>query len=127
MTKVVLADDEEFVRYFLRSVLEDKSYDIVAEVDSGDKLLDVMYRNEPDILLLDLNMPNLTGIEFLREHASKFPNTCIVILTSSALSTLIGEASLAGAKCFLRKDTPPNEMLEAIDTALKMFRKEKNV
>lgn len=127
MTSVLLADDEEFVRFFLRTVLENNLYDVVEEVESGDMLLQAMKDYEPDILLLDINMPMLTGIEFLQKHAHKFPETCIIILTSAALTTLVGEASLAGAKCFLRKDTPPEEMLEAIDKTWIEFRKGKNV
>ena len=124
MTKVVLADDEEFVRYFLITVMQSLSFDVVAEVEKGDELLKVMNEHQPDILLLDINMPNFTGTEFLKEHAFKFPNTCIIILTSSASAKLISEATIAGARCFLRKDTAIEKMIEAIKNTWIEFKEE---
>lgn len=125
MVKVVLADDEEFVRYFLKSVMESLSFEVVAEVEKGDDLLQVMCSQQPDILLLDINMPNLTGIEFLQQHALDFTNTCIIILTSSASAKLISQSSVAGARCFLRKDTAIEKMIEAIETTWNEFKREK--
>ena len=123
MIKVILADDEELVRYFLRTVLEKLSYDIVAEVEKGDKLYNVMQEKQPDMLSLHINMPNLSGIEFLKKYTQEFPKTCIIILTSAALTTLIGESSLIGVKCFLRKDTPVDEMLKTIEKTWLEFQK----
>ena len=125
MVKVVLADDKEFVRYFLKSVMESLSFEVVAEVEKGDELLQIMHQQQPDILLLDINMPNLTGIEFLQQHALEFPNTCIIILTSSASAKLISETTVAGARCFLRKDTAIEKMVEAIKRTWIEFREEK--
>lgn len=120
MVRVVLADDEEFVRYFLRTVMDSLSYDVIAEVDKGDELLSVMERTRPDILLLDINMPNLTGMDFLQEHAAKFPRTCIIILTS-ATSALMNKASAQGARCFLRKDIPVEKMMIEIKSTWMEF------
>jgi DNA-binding NarL/FixJ family response regulator len=127
MVNVVLADDEEFVRYFLKSVMESLSFNVVAEVEKGDELVNIMYKHQPDILLLDINMPNLTGIEFLHEYAKDYPNTCIIILTSTTSALLINEASKEGAKCFLRKDTPIEIMISSIETVWAEFKKERHV
>lgn len=124
MPTVVLADDEEFVRYFIKSIMESIYYEVVAEVESGDELVNVMHQQSPDILLLDINMPNLTGAEFLRDHAGNFPNTCIIILTSSSKIPIL-RATETAAKCFLRKDTPLEEMVEAIETTWANFKKGK--
>lgn len=124
MVKVVLADDEVFVRNCLKIVIDSLSFEVIAEVEKGDELPAVMKKTQPDILLLDINMPNLTGIEFLQKYASQFPKTCIIILTSVSIMTLMGEASVSGAKCFLRKDTPIEEMTEAIEQTWTMFKKE---
>lgn len=127
MPKVIIADDEEYVRSFLNSLLTTLDFDIAAEVEDGGKLLDAMNQHQPDILMLDINMPNLTGIEFLKLYASKFPKTCIIILTSAALTTLIGEDSLALAQCFLRKDTPVEEIINSIKNAWEEFRISKKI
>lgn len=122
MVKVVLADDEEYVKCFLRIVMDSLSFEVVAEVERGDELPEVMEQTQPDMLLLDINMPNLTGIEFLKKYAAKFPQTCIIVLTSISLMDLIGEDSLSGASCFLRKGTPVEEMTKAIDQAWVEFK-----
>lgn len=127
MTKVVLADDEEFVRYFLKAALEDASYEVVAEVEKGDELLNILEKHNPDIVLLDINMPNLTGVEFLQHYASKFSKTCIIILTSATSASVIKEVSTKGAKCVLRKDMPIEKMLDAIEQAWDECKKEKHV
>lgn len=114
MVKVVIADDEEFVRYFLRNVMNSLSFKIVAEVEKGDELLNVMKNTNPDILLLDINMPNLTGLEFLKYYSQNFPHTCIIILTSASSFQVAEEATEKGANCFLRKDTPVEQMMLAI-------------
>lgn len=124
MVDVILADDEEFVRYFLKSVMESLSFNVVAEVEKGDELLSAMEKNLPDILLLDINMPNFTGMDFLRKHAVKFPKTCIIILTSARSAELASDVSMQGAKCFLRKDTPIDEMILSINETWLSFKKE---
>lgn len=121
MPNVILADDEEFVRYFLNSVMETLEFEVVAEVEKGDELPDVMNEFNPDILLLDINMPNLTGEEFMKDYASKFPNTCIIILTASSSQDVIEKTMDAGAECFLRKDTPLKIMIQAIKEAWTKF------
>lgn len=124
MVKVVLADDEEFVRLFLRSVMQSLSFQVVAEVDKGDEVFSVMKRTNPDILLLDINMPNLTGIEFLRKYSQEFSKTCIIILTSASSFDIVEEASREGVNCFLRKDTPIEQMIQAIEKTWLTFKRE---
>lgn len=124
MPSVVIADDEDFVREFLKTVLDTIKYEVVAEVDAGDKLFDVMLEHKPDILFLDINMPGLTGIEYLETFSKSFPKTCTIILTSLALSTLIGEPALIEAKGFLRKDTPLKDMIKMIKKTWDEFKKE---
>lgn len=123
MVKVILADDEEFVRHFLKNVMQELSFQVIAEVEKGDELLSVMEEQHPDMLFLDINMPNLTGIEFLQKYAYKFPETCIVLLTSSSIMALIGETSLSNIQCFLKKDTTVEEMIESIKQTWANFTK----
>lgn len=127
MPKVIIADDEEFVRYFLKSLLESINYELVAEVETGDKLIGIMNETQPDILLLDINMPNLTGIDFLKNYSATFPKTCIIILTSASLATLFGEPALANASCFLNKSTPVSQISEAIQKTWADFKEEKGI
>lgn len=124
MPKVIIADDEDFIRDFIRTILESIDFEIVAEVGRGDKLPDIMTEQQPDILFLDIDMPGLSGTEFLQKYAHDYPQTCIIILTSQSLLSLMNEASLVGAKCFLRKDTSVDEMVKAIKATWAQFIKE---
>lgn len=124
MTRVVIADDEEFVRYFLKTTLENFFFEVVAEVSTGDQLLDVLTETNPDILLLDINMPDLTGIEFLKKYVDKFPKLCIIILTATPLEDVVNVDSLSGVSCFLRKDKPIDEMIAKIEKTWEDFKEE---
>lgn len=121
MAKVVIADDEEFVRKFIVSIVQSLSFQVVAEVATGDEVYSVLKKTHPDILFLDINMPNLTGIEFLKRYSHEFPKTCIIILTSAASFESMEEASSHGANCFLRKDLPIEKMLMSIENAYSAF------
>lgn len=125
MVKVILADDEEFVRHFLKNVMNALSFNVVAEVDKGDELYSVMKNTNHDILLLDINMPNLTGLEFLRRYSREFPKTCIIILTSANTFQAVEEASEKGASGFIRKDTPVEQMVASIEKAWSTFKEER--
>lgn len=125
MVKVVLADDEEFVRLFLKTVMSMLSFNVVAEVEKGDEVYATMARTKPDILLLDINMPNLTGLEFLKRYSKEFPHTCIIILTAANSFQVVEEASTKGASGFIRKDTPVEQMVLSIEKAWSEFKKEK--
>lgn len=114
MVKVVLADDEEFVRHFLRNAMDLLSFKVIAEAEKGDEVYSIMKNTNPDILLLDINMPNLTGLEFLKYYSKEFPKTCIIILTAASSFHLVEEASKKGASCFLRKDMPIEQMVLTI-------------
>jgi len=122
MVKVIIADDEEFVRKFLVSVMQSLSFQVVAEVDKGDEVFSAMKKTHPDILLLDVNMPNLTGLEFLKMYSKEFPKTCIIVLTSAASFESMETASMYGINCFLRKDLPIEKMLMGIQTAWTSFK-----
>lgn len=121
MPNVVIADDEDYVRDLIRAVLESIGYKVVAEAGRGDKLPDIMTEQQPDLLFLDIDMPGLSGTEFLSQYGQDYPNTCIIILTSKTLVSLIDEKSLIGAKCFLNKETPIEEMIEAIKKTWAQF------
>lgn len=124
MVKVVIADDEEFVRYFIRTVVNSLSFNVVAEVEKGDEVYSVVKNHRPDILLLDINMPNLTGIEFLKRYSQEFPKTCIIILTSASTFQAVEDATQTGANCFIRKDTPVEQMMSLIEKTWLKFKEE---
>ncbi len=107
MPKVLIADDEEFVRHYLKCLIENMKWKVAAETDSGDGLYELLNDVKPNVLLLDINMPHLKGDEFLKEYGKHFKDLCVIILTISASYSLQQELTNMGYEYFLRKDTEP--------------------
>ena len=125
MPKVLIADDEEFVRSFLKTTLESYGFEVVGEVETGDELFSELNKKHPDILLLDLNMPNMTGDDFLKEHAKEFPRTCFIMLTSIPVEEMSNkDVVLSNVSCCIRKDTSVIEMMFKIKKAWGQFKED---
>lgn len=121
MAKIVIADDEEFVRFYLKGLLEHAGHEIVAEVGNGEHLFETLKDTTPNILILDINMPNLKGNEFLKEYGKTFKDVCVIILTISTASVIKAELLDMGYNYFIRKDTDPEELLNTINSYWKDF------
>ena len=126
MPSVIIADDEEFVRYFMNTIMSSLFFNVVAEVENGDELIGAMRKHNPDILMLDVNMPNVTGLEFLKAYISEFKDTCVIVLTSAISESVKEEISQAGA-FMMRKDTPPEKMCQSIQDYWNKFKEGQRV
>jgi RNA polymerase sigma factor (sigma-70 family) len=115
--RVLIVDDDHLMRAGLRGVLSnDERIDVVGEAADG---RDAIYRTrlrEPDIVLMDVRMPDLDGISATRELLAAFPEVRVVILTTFEQDDYIFGALSAGASGFLLKRTAPEELLAAIHT-----------
>ena len=115
MTTVVIADDQALVRVGLRKILEaDSDVQVIAEAENGDEAVALAARHRPDLVLMDIRMPVLDGIEATRRIASAHPSTRVVILTTFGLDSYVYEALQAGASGFMLKDAPPEEIAAAV-------------
>ncbi len=112
--RVMLVDDHELYRRGVRHALNAPDIDVVAEASSGEEAISLAVAHQPDLILLDLNMPGLGGIDVVREVGPRLPNTQIVILTGSAARLEVAEAIAAGAIGFLTKDLSPQALLRAV-------------
>jgi DNA-binding NarL/FixJ family response regulator len=112
---VVVVDDQAMVRRALRSWLECRpGIAVVGEAATGEAALPLVQRLRPDVVLLDLIMPGLGGVEAIRRMVRRGLDTCIFVLTSFASDLDVGPALDAGAVGVLSKDSEPEDLVRAI-------------
>jgi two-component system response regulator NreC len=115
MIKIVIADDHRIVRQGVHVLLEaEPDFSVLAEAKDGLEAVHMVERFHPDVLLLDLIMPEMNGLEVTREVRRRFPQTNIVILTMHANEAYVLEALQAGAQGYVIKDSSSEELVRTI-------------
>jgi len=113
--RVAIADDQALVRSGFRLILEARTdLEVVGEADDGVGAVALVQELAPDVILLDIRMPNLDGIEATRQIVASGSDTRILVLTTFDLDEYVYEAVRAGASGFLLKDVRPTELVDAI-------------
>jgi len=118
LPRVILADDHKILVEAFRKLLE-PHFEVVAAVSDGRALVDVAGTLKPDVILLDIGMPLLNGLEAARQLKSKLPGVKLIFLTMHEDPNLAIEAMRAGASGYLLKTSAASELLHAIQLALK--------
>jgi DNA-binding NarL/FixJ family response regulator len=115
MTSVLIADDQAMIRAGLRKILEaEADLEVVAEASDGSEAFAAAARLRPDVVLMDIRMPVLDGIEATRRIARAVPSTRVLILTTFGLDTYVFDSLRSGASGFMLKDAPPEELVAAV-------------
>jgi DNA-binding NarL/FixJ family response regulator len=115
---ILIVDDHEVVRNGIRGYLDTlPEYEVVGEADSGEQALDLVKQLVPDVILMDLMLPGIDGVEATRVVKTISPRTQIVVLTSYHDDSLIFPALKAGAISYILKDMKMNKLAEAITKA----------
>ncbi|MBL88745.1 MAG: response regulator [Actinobacteria bacterium] len=114
--KVVIAEDEAIIRLDLRETLENSGYEVVADTGRGDEAIELVSEHKPDVVILDVKMPGMDGIQVAREIAAA-EDTAVVILTAFSQRELIDEAVDAGALAYLVKPYQQSDLIPAIEIA----------
>lgn len=114
-TSILIADDHPIVREGLRALIARRpDMTVVAEASNGREALDEAIRHKPDVALLDLRMPELEGADLIGAIAHRVPETRIVVLSTFAGDEDIYAALRAGAKAYMLKDSPRDDLLACI-------------
>jgi DNA-binding NarL/FixJ family response regulator len=116
--RLLLADDHALFRSSLRSLLETRDHEVVAEASDGRQAVDLATRLRPDLVLMDLSMPVLNGIEATRQLTAHLPEVRVVILTASMEDDDLFEALRAGAHGYLLKNLEADSFFDLLDRAL---------
>jgi DNA-binding NarL/FixJ family response regulator len=114
-TKILLVDDHKIVREGLKALLEREThFEVVAEATNGEEAIKLAEQYQPDIIIMDISMPNLNGIEATRQIASAAPEIKIIVLSIYFDKHLVAKMLRAGAMGYLRKDCASEELVRAI-------------
>jgi DNA-binding NarL/FixJ family response regulator len=113
--KVIICDDQATVRDGLVMLLKlEPDIDIVGTAEDGAEAVDMVADKGPDLVLMDLKMPIVNGVEATRQIATKYPDVKVLVLTTYADDEWVFDAIQAGASGYLLKDTPREELIRAI-------------
>jgi two-component system chemotaxis response regulator CheY len=111
---VLLVDDEPHIRKFVSLILKQLGTPVVLEAANGEEALEVYRRENPDLVLMDVSMPRMDGIETLKALKVIDPNCAVIMLTSIVNRDTIEQAVEAGALNYIRKDIPKDEIAKAL-------------
>ncbi|HWZ76001.1 MAG TPA: response regulator transcription factor [Candidatus Sulfotelmatobacter sp.] len=116
MLRILIADDHEVARRGIRSLLESHpGWDVCAEAKDGRDAVELATSTKPDLVLLDIGMPNLNGLEAARQILATNPNVAILILTMHDSDNVIREVLRAGARGFLLKSDAGRDLVAAVE------------
>ncbi|HUP45831.1 MAG TPA: response regulator transcription factor, partial [Thermoanaerobaculia bacterium] len=115
--RILIADDHALFRDGLRSLLAAQGHEIVAEANNGREAIALAHEKKPDIVLMDVSMPELDGITATRQLVSEIPGVKIVILTASEDDAPLFDAIKAGASGYLLKNLEADDFFDLLDRA----------
>lgn len=120
---ILLADDHPLIRRGLRNLLATEPvFSVVGEAEDGLRAVQLAESLQPNILIVDLMMPNLNGLEVLRQVSRRSPRTRMIVLTMQSAEAYVVETFRSGAIGYVLKDSAPEELIHAIHQALRDIR-----
>jgi two-component system invasion response regulator UvrY len=115
MIKILLADDLEMVRFMLKGLCEsEEDFRVVGAVETGEAAIELALRTKPDVAVLDIKLPGISGLEVARRLTRRLPDIKIVVLTALDSYGFASRAMAAGAHAFLTKQAVVGELVNAI-------------
>jgi DNA-binding NarL/FixJ family response regulator len=120
---VLLADDHPIVRQGMRHLLEgEQDFRVVGDAEDGLKAVQMAERLKPNVLIVDMMMPGLNGLEVLRQVRQRLPQILVIVLSMQSADPYVTEALHAGASGYVLKDSGPDEVIDAVRQVVKGHR-----
>lgn len=116
--KVLICDDTMFMRTVIAKMFRDAGHEVVGEAECGEEAVEQYRKLQPDIVTMDIIMPDLGGIEAVRAITGEFPNARIVICSALGQEKLIDQAMAAGARGYVVKPFDSARLLDVVDRAV---------
>lgn len=115
MIRVLICDDQAIARHGLQMILSTApDLQIIGQAQDGQEAVDLVAQHQPDLVLMDLKMPKMTGVQATRLIRQRFPAVQVLVLTTYDADEWVFDAVRAGANGYLLKDTPPQQLIAAI-------------
>lgn len=118
MARILIVDDAKFMRMTLSNILIKANHEVVGEAENGVEAIELFVREKPDLVTLDITMPEKNGIEALKEIKLEYPDAKIIMCSAMGQQKMVVEAIEAGAKDFIVKPFDENRVIEAISRVL---------
>ena len=115
---VLVCDDAIFMRTMISDILSQAGYDVIGEAETGMQAVERFKELNPDLVTMDIVMPDMGGIDAVREIMKIAPNAKVLMCSAMGQQALVVEAIQAGAKDFVVKPFPPSRVLEAVQRVL---------
>jgi len=116
--RIMIVEDRVLLRKMISDIFRDNEYDVVGETGDGNEAVAMYMQLKPDLVTMDIGMPNKTGIEILRGIMATDPSAKIIMVSSLANTETIKETLQAGAKNYIVKPFSANTLLKAVEKAL---------
>ena len=116
--RVLVVDDAAFMRMMVKDILSKNGYEVVGEAENGMKALEKYQELKPDLVTMDITMPEMDGISAVKEIKKVDPNAKIVMCSAMGQQAMVVEAIQAGAKDFIVKPFQADRVLEAVKKAM---------
>lgn len=117
-TKILIADDAAFMRMMIKNIVTKAGYEVVGEAENGMQAIELYFSTNPDIVTMDITMPELDGINAVKAIITKSPDAKIVMCSAMGQQAMVMEAIQAGAKDFIVKPFQPDRIMQALEKVL---------
>lgn len=114
MSKVLIVDDAAFMRMMIKDILEKNGFEVVGEASNGIKAVELYKSEKPDVVTMDITMPDMDGIEAVKEIKKFDPAAKIIMCSAMGQQTMVMDAIKSGAKDFIVKPFQADRVLEAV-------------
>ena len=117
-SRVLIVDDAAFMRMMIKDILEKNGFQVVCEANNGIKAVELYKKERPDVVTMDITMPDMDGIEAVKAIRAFDPAAKVIMCSAMGQQTMVMDAIRSGAKDFIVKPFQPDRVLEAIRKVL---------
>lgn len=118
MAKIVVVDDAKFMRMTLANILTKADHEIIGEGENGEEAIELYRKLQPDLIMMDITMPVMSGLDAVKEIKKEFPAAKVIMCSAMGQQKMVVEAIEAGAKDFIVKPFDEGRIMDAVNRVL---------